>query len=773
MSKKNKSLRLEDPQKEREAMFYEKPLPSRELILKVMADQGVPLSILKLNELLEITNDESEAFNKRIRAMERQGQIMRNRKDDFCISEKLNLIPGRIQGHPDGFGFLIPDQGGDDIFLSSREMMQVLHNDRVMVQTIGQDRKGRPEGKVIEILERKNETLVGRVVQGQGVTIVAAEDKRINQDFLIPYHFDMDAKPGQIVVIEITAQPSFKSRPMGKVIQILGNYADSGMEIEIALRKHQLPYNFSQETIEIAESFSKKVTEKDFKGRIDVRDLSLITIDGETARDFDDAVYAESIDKNWRLVVAIADVSFYVQPDKILDKEAFERGNSVYFPRRVIPMLPEALSNGLCSLNPHVDRLCMICDMMIDQQGKVISYKFYPSVMESKARMTYTDVSTLLNETSPELTEKYKAIIPHIKNLESVYKILTKQRHARGAIEFASSETIMIFNDQGKIDRIEPVIRNEAHRIIEECMLAANVCAANFLIEHEHPALYRIHEGPTEERLENLRIFLAEFGFMLGGGDKPSIKDYATVIEKIKGRPDEHLLQTVLLRSMQQAVYSPDNIGHFGLAYEAYAHFTSPIRRYPDLLIHRAIKATLEKKKMPAANWHVLGQHCSMTERRADDATRDVSSWLKCYYMQDKIGEIYEGTVAGVTSFGLFVSIDGIYIEGLLHVTELGNDYFTYDKARHAMVGERSHAIYRLGDRLKVKLVRVDLELSKIDFSLESHQEVQKSPLKDRKPKNFFKEKSSHHKKKSHETKHKSAPKSSRAPKSKKKIRAK
>jgi ribonuclease R len=773
MSKKNKSLRQEDPQKEREAMFYEKPLPSRELILKVMADQGVPLSIAKLNELLEIASDESEAFNKRIRAMERQGQIMRNRKDDFCISEKLNLIPGRIQGHADGFGFLIPDQGGDDIFLSSREMMQVLHNDRVMVQTIGQDRKGRPEGKVIEILERKNETLVGRVVQGQGVTIVAAEDKRINQDFLIPYHFDMDAKPGQIVVIEITAQPSFKSRPMGKVIQILGNYADSGMEIEIALRKHQLPYNFSEETIEIAESFSKKVTEKDFKGRIDVRDLSLITIDGETARDFDDAVYAESIDKNWRLVVAIADVSFYVQPDKILDKEAFERGNSVYFPRRVIPMLPEALSNGLCSLNPHVDRLCMICDMMIDQQGKVISYKFYPSVMESKARMTYTDVSTLLNETSPELTEKYKAIIPHIKNLDSVYKILTKQRHARGAIEFASSETIMIFNDQGKIDRIEPVIRNEAHRIIEECMLAANVCAANFLIEHEHPALYRIHEGPTEERLENLQIFLAEFGFMLGGGDKPSIKDYATVIEKIKGRPDEHLLQTVLLRSMQQAVYSPDNIGHFGLAYEAYAHFTSPIRRYPDLLIHRAIKATLEKKKMPAANWNVLGQHCSMTERRADDATRDVSSWLKCYYMQDKIGEIYEGTVAGVTSFGLFVSIDGIYIEGLLHVTELGNDYFTYDKARHAMVGERSHVIYRLGDRLKVKLVRVDLELSKIDFSLESHQEVQKSSLKDRKPKNFFKEKASHHKKKSHETKHKSAPKSSRAPRSKKKIRAK
>jgi ribonuclease R len=693
-------------------------------------------------------------------------------KTIFVFLKKLNLIPGRIQGHADGFGFLIPDQGGDDIFLSSREMMQVLHNDRVMVQTIGQDRKGRPEGKVIEILERKNETLVGRVVQGQGVTIVAAEDKRINQDFLIPYHLDMGAKPGQIVVIEITAQPSFKSRPMGKVIQILGNYADSGMEIEIALRKHQLPYNFSEETVRIAESFSKKVSENDFKGRVDLRDLPLITIDGETARDFDDAVYAESIDKNWRLVVAIADVSFYVQPDNALDKEAFDRGNSVYFPRRVIPMLPEALSNGLCSLNPHVDRLCMICDMLIDQHGKVLSYKFYPSVMESKARMTYTDVSALLKETSPELTEKYKSIIPQIKNLESVYRILTKQRHIRGAIEFDSSETIMIFNDQGKIDRIEPVIRNEAHRLIEECMLAANVCAANFLIEQEHPALYRIHEGPTEERLENLQIFLAEFGFMLTGGDKPSIKDYAALIEKIKGRPDEHLLQTVLLRSMQQAVYSPDNIGHFGLAYDAYAHFTSPIRRYPDLLIHRAIKATLENKKMPASNWHVLGQHCSMTERRADDATRDVSAWLKCYYMQDKIGEVYEGTVAGVTSFGLFVSIDDIYIEGLLHVTELGNDYFTYDKARHAMVGERSHVVYRLGDRLKVKLVRVDLELSKIDFSLESHQEVQKSPLKDRKPKNFFKEKVAH-KKKAHPGKHKSGSKVSGSTRSKKKIRAK
>lgn len=718
------SLRLNDPQKDRETMFYDKPLPSRELILKVMTEQGVPLSIEQLTHLLEIDESENETFSKRIRAMERQGQIMRNRKNDFCISEKLNLIAGRIQGHPDGFGFLIPEQDGDDIFLSPREMMQVLHNDRVMVQVTGQDRKGRLEGKIVEVLERKNETLVGRVVQGQGVTIVAAEDKRINQDILIPYHLDMGAKPGQIVMVSITAQPSYKSRPMGKVVQILGNYADSGMEIEIALRKHQLPYSFSQEVVDLANSFSKEVLPSDYKSRKDIRDLPLVTIDGETARDFDDAVYAVKVVNHWRLIVSIADVSFYVKADNVLDKEAYLRGNSVYFPRRVIPMLPEALSNGLCSLNPNVDRLCMVCDMMIDSDGVVRNYEFYPSVMRSNARMTYTEVHSILNKTSPEAKKKFELLIPQLNDLYSVYQLLNLQRQKRGAIEFESSETIMIFNDHGKIERIDPVVRNEAHKLIEECMLAANVCAANFLEKNKHSSLFRVHEGPTEERLENLRIFLADFGFNLAGGDKPSIKNYAELIETIHGRPDEHLLQTVLLRSMQQAVYSPDNLGHFGLAYKAYAHFTSPIRRYPDLLVHRAIKAILNNSKMPETNWHMAGQHCSMTERRADDATRDVAAWLKCYFMQDKIGEVYDGTVAGVTSFGLFVAIDNLYIEGLLHVTELGNDYFNYDKTRHAMIGERSHVMFRLGDRLKVKLAHVDLETNKIDFTLESHEHV-------------------------------------------------
>ena len=720
----NTSKRNNDPHAKREASQYEVPLPSRELVLQLLADQGIPLSVEQVYLLLDIGFEEQENFNKRLNAMEREGQIMRNRKGALCLAEKIHAIAGTVQGHPDGFGFLVPDDKAkhpDDLFLSPREMAQVMHGDRAMVRMSGLDRKGRPEGKIVEVLERSTKTLVGRVIQGQGVTIVAAEDKRINQDILIPYHLDMGAKPGQVVMVELTAQPSSGAHPMGKVVQILGNYADSGMEIEIALRKHKLPHEFSAAAIKQAEKIPKLVQAADYKGRIDLRELPLITIDGETARDFDDAVYAEKQGAGWRLVVAIADVSFYVKPDDALDKEAFERGNSVYFPRRVIPMLPEALSNGLCSLNPDVERLCMVCDMQIDAAGIVQKYQFYPSVMRSKARMTYTKVADMLENPQGENAQEYAHIMPHVQNLYALFKLMLNQREKRGAIEFESTETMMIFDDNGKIEKIIPVQRNDAHRLIEECMLAANVCAADFLKTHEHAALYRVHEGPTPEKLEALRTFMAEVGFGVTGGDKPHAKDYGKLMNLIKTRPDAQLLQTVLLRSMQQAVYSPDNVGHFGLAYEAYAHFTSPIRRYPDLLIHRAIKAVVNGEKYKAKDWNNLGVHCSMTERRADEATRDVNNWLKCYYMQDKIGEIYEGTVAGVTAFGVFVALDGVYVEGLVHVTELGNDYFNYDKARHEMVGERTGARFRLGDRLTVKVARVDLETSKIDFTLASN----------------------------------------------------
>ncbi|SNR71656.1 RNAse R [Methylobacillus rhizosphaerae] len=716
--RKSRGGRASDPHAAREQEKYANPLPSREFILAAMEEQGVPVTVEQLYKLVSIKKSEQEIFWRRLSAMERDGQIIQNRKGALCIANKVNLLAGKVQGHADGFGFFIPDSGGDDLFLSPREMAQVIHGDRVMVRPAGVDRRGRPEGRIVEVLERGTRTLVGRVISSHGVTIVAAEDKRVNQDILIPYHMDMGAKDGQVVMVELTEQPSPHAKPVGKVIEVLGNYADSGMEIEIALRKHHLPHEFSEAALKQAKKYPVQVRASDWKGRVDLRDLPLITIDGETARDFDDAVYCEPQGKGWRLVVAIADVSFYVRPGDGLDKDAYERGNSVYFPRRVIPMLPEALSNGLCSLNPDVERLCMVCDMQVSSTGSIKQYKFYPSVMRSKARMTYTKVFDMISNPEGELAVEYAWLMPHVQHLYTLYKTMLAAREKRGAIEFESNETLMVFNDNGKIERIDAVVRNEAHRLIEECMLAANVCAADFLGKNEHPALYRIHDGPTEEKLEALRTFMGEFGFGLGGGDTPHAKDYGRLLAQIKGRPDEQLLQTVLLRSMQQAVYSPDNIGHFGLAYEAYAHFTSPIRRYPDLLIHRAIKAVLNGEKYKAGDWQELGKHCSMTERRADDATRDVEAWLKCYYMQDKIGEEFDGTVAGVTSFGLFVALDGVYVEGLLHVTELGNDYFNYDKVRHEMLGERTGVRYRLGDRLRVKVNRVDLETSRVDFSL-------------------------------------------------------
>ena len=718
MSTKKKQ-RGKDPHAKREAANYANPLPSREYILEMMADEGAPLSVEQLWKLLEIRKAEREIFGRRLAAMERDGQIIRNRKGALCLAEKINLVPGTVQGHPDGFGFLIPDGGGEDMFLSPKEMAQVLHGDRVMVRQGGLDRRGRREGKIVEVLERANKRLVGRLIRERGVVLVAAEDRRINQDILIEPGKDMKAQAGQVVIVELVEQPSVYAQPIGRVVQILGNYADPGMEIEIALRKHNLPYEFSPAAIQQAEAYPPKVQKKDWEGRIDLRELPLITIDGETARDFDDAVYCEPQGKGWRLVVAIADVSFYVQPGTALDRDAFDRGNSVYFPRRVIPMLPEALSNGLCSLNPDVERLCMVCDMQIDAKGEIKRYKFYPSVMLSKARMTYTKVWDMIQNPEGETARGHAWLMPHVQNLYALFQVLLKAREKRGAIEFETIETLMIFNDQGKIDKIVPSSRNDAHRLIEECMLAANVCASDFLHEHKHPALYRIHEGPTLEKLEKLRGFMSEFGFTLGGGDNPHAKDYGKLLDRIKGRPDEQLLQTVLLRSMQQAVYSPDNVGHFGLAYEHYTHFTSPIRRYPDLLIHRAIKSVLEGKKYKAGDWANLGMHCSLTERRADDATRDVETWLKCFYMQDKVGESFNGTVAGVTSFGLFVALDEVYVEGLLHVTELGNDYFIFDNMRHEMAGERTGVRFRLGDRLRVKVARVDMETSKIDFVLD------------------------------------------------------
>ncbi|MEW5943625.1 MAG: ribonuclease R [Pseudomonadota bacterium] len=713
-------MRANDPFLERERSNYEHPLPSREYILQILAAEGVPVPGEKLAAILEIRPDEIELFNRRLKAMERDGQIMFNRKNAICVADKLDLIKGKVQGHPDGFGFLIPDDGSPDLFLGPREMDAVLHGDRVMAREIGVDRRGRREARIVEVLERANTRLVGRLYNDHGVLYVVAENRRISQDILVQPGADLDARHGQVVMVEIIEQPNRRIQPVGRVIEVLGSYSDPGMEIEIALRKHELPCAFPPEVEKASSKFKPTVAAKDAAGREDIRALPLVTIDGETARDFDDAVYCEPQGKGYRLVVAIADVSHYVTPGSALDREALNRGNSVYFPRRVIPMLPEVLSNGLCSINPRVDRLCMVCDMTVSGSGEMKKYRFYPALMNSHARLTYTKVAAMLADPEGPEAAEYGALLPHILNLYELYKILAKARAKRGAIDFETIETQMIFNDQGKIERIVPVYRNDAHRLIEECMLAANVCASDFLQSHGHPTLYRIHEGPTPEKLLALREFLKEFGLDLPGGDDPHAKDYAKLLARIKGRPDEQLLQTVMLRSLQQAVYSPDNVGHFGLAYESYTHFTSPIRRYPDLLVHRAIKTVLRSETYHPGSWSELGMHCSLTERRADDATRDVESWLKCYYMQDKLGESFDGTISGVTGFGIFVSLDEVYVEGLVHVTELGNDYFHFDAAKHQMLGERTATRFRLGDRVRVRVVRVDLETTRIDFALEA-----------------------------------------------------
>jgi ribonuclease R len=705
---------------------YPTEIPSRERILEVLAEEGVPTTEERLAELLGIASpEERDGFQRRLRAMEREGQVVRNRRGAILVADKAGLIKGKVIGHADGFGFLRPEDGKEDLFLGPKEMHKVLHGDVVLGRVSGVDKRGRLEASISEVLERANKKVVGRLFVEHDVAFVIAENKRISQDILLMPDSLKGAKPGQVVVAEIVEQPSKNAEPIGRVVEILGNYADPGMEIEIALRKHDLPHEWPADVEAAARRIGSRVEPKDLKGRKDLRKLAFVTIDGETAKDFDDAVYAERVGKNFKLWVAIADVSHYVHPRDPLDQEAYDRGNSVYFPRRVIPMLPEALSNELCSLKPDVDRLVMVCEMEVTAGGVVKSYEFHPGVIHSHARLTYTRVAAVLAG-QPADPPVAKDLVPQIEILFGVFKALFSQRQKRGAIDFESVETQMIFDDHGKIERIVRVERNDAHRVIEECMLAANVSASDYLEKSDQPTLYRVHEGPTPEKLESLRTMLKDFALTLGGGDKPHAKDYAELLKRIKDRPYAGMLQTVMLRSLHQAVYTPENVGHFGLAYDAYAHFTSPIRRYPDLLVHRGIKAVVKGQRYQAGDLNAIGNHCSETERRADDATRDVEAWLKCYYMQDHVGEEFQGTVSGVTNFGLFITLDELYVDGLVHISDLGQDYFTFDAAKHTLRGERSGIKYQLAARVKVKVVRVNLEQAKIDFTLVEEIKVKK-----------------------------------------------
>jgi ribonuclease R len=731
-------------------------IPSREDILGIFRNAGSTLDLQAIARTLKVKPAALEVLTRRLNAMQRDGQIHSDADGNYALADHSGFIAGKVSAHRDGFGFVIPDEPGEDLFLSDKEMQKVLHGDRVLAKVTGTDRRGRQEGTIVEVVARANSHVIGRLLNENGVWIVAPEDKRIGQDILVAGS-PGKAKAGQIVSVELSEQPSRFKQPAGRVVEVLGDLDDPGMEIEIAVRKFGVPHIFSAAALKSAAKLPGEVREADLADRVDLRDVPLVTIDGEDARDFDDAVYCEPVKVGkancFRLIVAIADVSHYVKPNDALDADAIERSTSVYFPRRVIPMLPEKLSNGLCSLNPAVDRLTLVCDAVISDKGEIKAYQFYPAVIHSAARLTYNEVAEILGNTAGPEAARRPAIVPHLLNLYDVYHALHKARQVRGAIDFETTETYIVCNALGKIEKIIPRTRNDAHKVIEECMLAANVCAADLLIRHKHPGTYRIHASPTKEKLTQVRTFLKQVGLNLNGGDKPTANDYAELMKQIKDRPDASLLQTMLLRSMQQAVYSPDNIGHFGLAYEAYAHFTSPIRRYPDLLTHRAIKAILlgkkyepkgidlaslnttvsnatrkqqakdkaegkQKNEKDLTIWDALGVHCSANERRADEASRDVEAWLKCYFIKDKLGEEFTGVVSGVTTFGIFVQLDALFVEGLVHITELGTDYFQYDEARHELRGERTGKRYQLTDRVTVQVSRVDLEARKIDLVL-------------------------------------------------------
>lgn len=729
----------QDPFADREAEKYSNPIPSRECLLAFLSERGRPATYPEIQKELSLfSEDESEALRRRLIAMVRDGQLLKNRKGAYGPLEDMELIAGRVIGHKEGFGFVAPELGGDDLFLTPRQMRAVFHGDKVLVRVSNVDTRGRREAMIVEVLEQNTKQLVGRYHSDGHSAYIEPSNPRVNQPIMISPDSKLSAEDGQMVLVAVSTYPSQKSRPWGEIIEVLGDHMAPGMEINVAIYNHNLPTIWPSMVEEESERFPARVDERAYDGRVDLRQLPFVTIDGEDAKDFDDAVYCVAQPKGgWLLYVAIADVSHYVTPTTALDKEAFVRGNSVYFPGRVIPMLPEALSNNLCSLKPEVDRLVLTCEMSIHPSGRITRYKFYEAVIHSHARLTYRSVHEAMEKKDNKARTRLKASLGPLTDLYELHGVLHGTRAARGAIDFNLPETKIVFGKNRKIDKIVPYERFLSHRVIEECMLSANICAAKFLEKKKMPALYRVHEGPKERKLDDLRQFLREMGLKMPANKRPVPSDYANILNAIGDRPDAHMIQTVLLRSMSQAIYSPENKGHFGLAYEAYTHFTSPIRRYPDLLVHRAIKEVLANKE-PPADLNMLsqaGEHCSMTERRADEATREVTDWLKCEYMLDKVGESFDGIISGVTSFGVFVELKNIYVEGLVHISTLPSDYYRFDAVKHVLRGERGGREFRLGEPIRITVARVTVDEREIDFVVEEEPKAQKKRTSEKKQK--------------------------------------
>jgi ribonuclease R len=693
-------------------------------ICDALRDAGLPLTFDALAERMQSVGSAAVGrLNQTLDQMVQAGEILQNRRAEYCLRERLPLIVGKVSAHRDGHGMVLPDDRSAPVFLPHRQMLEVIHGDRVAVRISGKDHKGRPEGSIVKVLERGTEQIVGRLYDEEGICFLVPDNPRIGHRVLIPRDRMNGAESGQVVLVKLVEQPSRTAQPLGHVTRVLGEHLAPGMETDIAIHSHGLPFEFPPEAIVEAEAFGESVAAAAKRNREDIRELSLVTIDGEDARDFDDAVYCEPIRGGWKLIVAIADVGHYVTRDSALDREAQHRGTSVYFPNRVLPMLPEALSNGLCSLNPLVDRLCLACEMRVNEEGKVTRARFFEGVMRSHARFTYTKVAAYLANPHATHESEVLALGPMLKELHELFRALHRARLRRGALDFDAPELKVKFDANGRIAALVETTRNDAHRLIEECMIAANVQAAKFLKKHRIPTLYRVHGRPEEDRLEQLRQFLQGFGISLPTDRELEPKDLAEVLQKASGLEESHLIETVVVRSMPQAVYQPDNIGHFGLALTEYAHFTSPIRRYPDLMVHRGIRHVVQGGDAESFGWSqamiaALGQQCSFTERRADDATRDAMSWLKCEYMRDKLGEEFDSVVTGVVDFGLFVRVKGMQIDGLVHVSGLGADYFTRDRSGFRMVAGRSGRVFKLGDHLRVRLINVIIDERKIDFEL-------------------------------------------------------
>jgi len=698
--------------------------PERQEILSLLEDQGRPMQRREIVERLNVVSDDSrEILRRRLKAMVRDGQLVKNRRNAYGLPARMDLIAGRVSAHKDGYGFVMPDDGESDLYLSPRQMRSVLHGDRVLASVIGIDARGRREGAVREVLERAHERIVGRFVEEGGIARVVPDDPRINQDIMVAIKDTLGARPGQVVVTEILQQPGERNLPVGRIIEILGKSGAPGMATEIAIRNFDLPYEWPEGVEQEAEAFGDEVTEPMLAGRRDLRDVPLVTIDGADARDFDDAVFAQRRKNGWRLVVAIADVSSYVKPDSPLDMEARKRATSVYFPGRVIPMLPEALSNGLCSLKPEVDRLCLVCDMSVNESGVVTRSRFDMAVMRSQARLTYQEVWDWLVSGKSEIRPGAGAVSTSLKDLYSLYKAFRKARTRRGAIDFESAEVQFLFDERGAVADILPYERNDAHMLIEECMIAANVEAAGFLLRNSLPAPFRAHEPPQPDRLESLEQFLRGLGIRVPWKSRPEPRDFEKIVQQVKGREDKPLIMAVLLRAQSLATYQAVNTGHFGLALEAYAHFTSPIRRYPDLAVHRAIRYTIENHGTKGYPWsreqmEKVCEKCSHLSRRAEEAERDVNERLKASFMEQHIGDVFKGQVTGVTSFGLFVELTQNHVSGLVHITSLPNDYYHFDPVVHRLTGDRTGKVYQLAQKVSVKVMAVNVDERKIDFEL-------------------------------------------------------